>query len=137
MPHQLPLTTRIGSGICNRLQEKRNTGSMKKLLIVDPDYHTTDLIEAYLDQEEYSCLALHDEDLLFENLDYEYPDLILLSMDLPKGNTPVLLKTIRSKPEFRQIPVLVLTYSDNMKSLDEFFDEGADDYLTKPILRVR
>ncbi len=110
---------------------------MKKLLIVDPDYHTTDLIEAYLDQEEYSCLALHDEDLLFENLDYEYPDLILLSMDLPKGNTPVLLKTIRSKPEFRQIPVLVLTYSDNMKSLDEFFDEGADDYLTKPILRVR
>ncbi len=60
---------------------------------------------------------------------YSY-DLIVLDLNLPGMSGTDLLKYIRkSHPH---VPVLILTARDNIEDKITNFEEGADDYLTKP-----
>jgi DNA-binding response OmpR family regulator len=60
---------------------------------------------------------------------YAY-DLIILDLNLPGMSGTDLLKHIRKS--HRDVPVLILTARDNITDKVKNFEEGADDYLTKP-----
>ncbi len=62
------------------------------------------------------------------------PDLILLDLKLPKVSGLEILGQVKGEERLRDIPVVVLTASDEGKDIIESYQGGADSYLTKSVL---
>ena len=60
------------------------------------------------------------------------PDLILLDLNMPKLDGRAVLKQIKSDPELRQIPVIVLSTSSQEEDILRSYDLGVNSYITKP-----
>lgn len=60
------------------------------------------------------------------------PDLFLVDLVLPDGDGLFVIQGLCASPQYRDIPVLVLTADDSEDSLEECFTAGADDYIHKP-----
>jgi CheY-like chemotaxis protein len=65
---------------------------------------------------------------------YPRPDVILLDLKLPKVNGLEILEQIKHDEKLRNIPVVILTASDESKDIIKSYQEGADSYFTKSIL---
>jgi len=61
------------------------------------------------------------------------PDLILLDLNLPKKNGRELLVEIKSMPEFRRIPVMILSTSQSEADVAFSYDHHANCYIHKPM----
>jgi two-component system response regulator len=61
------------------------------------------------------------------------PDLILLDLNLPKKSGREVLKEIRSNPDTRRIPVIILTTSAEEEDIKESYSQSANCYIVKPI----
>jgi CheY-like chemotaxis protein len=78
-----------------------------------------------------------------EALDYFYrrgeyadaarPHLLLLDLKMPKVNGLEVLERLKSDPELRSIPVVVLTSSDRPEDVEETYRRGGNSYVTKPV----
>ena len=62
------------------------------------------------------------------------PDLILLDLKLPKVSGLEVLKQIKSEERLKDIPVAVLTASDEGSDIIRSYQGGAESYLTKSVL---
>ena len=61
------------------------------------------------------------------------PAVIVMDIKMPKVNGIEVLKDIRSNPEFKLIPVIMLTSSGKQKDLVESYKLGANAYVVKPV----
>lgn len=61
------------------------------------------------------------------------PGLILLDLNMPRMDGREALRAIKSDPELRSIPVVVLTTSRAEEDILRSYDEGANSYITKPV----
>jgi CheY-like chemotaxis protein len=61
------------------------------------------------------------------------PQMILLDLKLPKVSGLDVLKKIRSMAATKNIPVIILTTSNNKDDIKACYGEGANCYITKPI----
>lgn len=60
------------------------------------------------------------------------PDLILLDLNLPRMDGREFLARVKSHPELRRIPVIVLTSSNAPKDILQAYELHANCYLVKP-----
>lgn len=65
--------------------------------------------------------------------DRALPDMILLDLNLPGRDGREILAEIREHPEWKAIPIVVLTSSQSPSDVRMSYARGADRYLTKPI----
>jgi len=61
------------------------------------------------------------------------PGLILLDIKLPKVDGFEVLKRLKTDPEHKSIPVVVLTTSSRDEEVARGYAEGANSYVTKPV----
>ena len=61
------------------------------------------------------------------------PGLILLDLNMPRKDGRTVLKEIKSDPELRQIPVVVLTTSQADEDIFKSYDLGVNSYIVKPV----
>ena len=61
------------------------------------------------------------------------PGLILLDLNLPGTDGREVLKEIKSDPELRSIPVIVLTTSRDERDIQDCYAAGANTYVQKPV----
>ena len=61
------------------------------------------------------------------------PAVILLDIKMPKMNGIEVLKHIRANPDFKLIPVIMVTSSREERDLVESYKLGANSYVVKPI----
>jgi CheY-like chemotaxis protein len=61
------------------------------------------------------------------------PDLILLDLNLPRMDGRQVLGEVKSDPELRKIPVVVLTTSDAEQDVLRSYELHANAYVTKPV----
>ena len=61
------------------------------------------------------------------------PHLVLLDLRLPRIDGLEVLSQIKSHPELRRIPVVVLTTSDAERDVALAYERNANSYLTKPV----
>lgn len=64
---------------------------------------------------------------------YPMPSLILLDLNMPKKDGREALVEIKSNPETRRIPVVILTTSKAEEDKLRGYDLGAASYITKPV----
>lgn len=61
------------------------------------------------------------------------PDVILLDLNMPKKNGFEVLADIKSDPELKNIPVVVLTTSESDQDIIKSYSLSANAYITKPV----
>lgn len=61
------------------------------------------------------------------------PGLILLDLNMPKKDGREALKDIKSAPELRQIPIVVLTTSKAEEDIYRTYDLGVNSFIVKPV----
>ena len=61
------------------------------------------------------------------------PDLILLDLNLPRKDGREVLAEIKEDPQFRTIPVVVLTTSAAEQDVERAYNLHANCYITKPV----
>jgi two-component system, response regulator len=61
------------------------------------------------------------------------PRLILLDLKLPKLDGLQVLEELKSSPEHRKIPVVVLTSSGEERDIVESYKLGVNSYIQKPV----
>jgi len=61
------------------------------------------------------------------------PGLILLDLNMPKMDGREALKLIKSNPELRRIPVIVLTTSKAEEDIFQTYDLGVNSFICKPV----
>ena len=60
------------------------------------------------------------------------PDLILLDINMPQVSGMDMLEFLRMKPEFKTLPIVMLSSEYTDIQVDEAFDLGADAFVLKP-----
>lgn len=61
------------------------------------------------------------------------PGLILLDLNMPRMDGREALKEIKTNPQLRQIPVIVLTTSQAEEDIFRSYDLGVNSFITKPV----
>lgn len=64
---------------------------------------------------------------------YPFPGLILLDLNMPRKDGREALREIKADPNFRKIPVVILTTSDTDEDILRSYDLGVNSYITKPV----
>lgn len=103
-----------------------------KILIVEDDKILAKTIEQCISPQYDTDIAYDGEEGLMYAKQGIY-DLILLDLMLPIMNGYEVLRTLRNKKNYT--PVLILTAKDGLDDKLRGFDDGADDYITKPFER--
>ena len=65
--------------------------------------------------------------------DASLPALILLDLNMPRKDGREALKEIKSNPQLRRIPIVVLTTSKAEEDILRTYDLGVNSYVTKPV----
>lgn len=60
------------------------------------------------------------------------PALILLDLNMPRKDGREALQEIKSDPDLRSIPIVVLTTSNSDVDIQQSYDAGVNAYITKP-----
>lgn len=102
------------------------------IFCVDDDNTIRDIEVYTLEQTGFQAKGFADGEELFQALQSERPDLIVLDIMLPGKDGVEILKEIRENPETKKIPVIMATAKGTEMDKIQGLDQGADDYLVKP-----
>ena len=102
---------------------------MAKVLIVEDDPHTRELVRVYLDREGHDVLTADNGIDGLRAAREEAPDIILLDLMLPGMDGRDVCQALRGESD---VPIVMLTARVQEGDRLEGFDLGADDYITKP-----
>ena len=110
------------------LQEKIK----RKILVVEDSSTIRKVISITLSQKGYDIIEAEDGLEALSKLNETKPDLMLLDIILPKMDGYQILSIIRENPEFKNIPVIMLTSKDGIINKVKGKVAGSSAYLTKP-----
>ncbi|MGK5090493.1 response regulator [Deltaproteobacteria bacterium TL4] len=106
---------------------------MGKILIVDDDPQVFQHLRALLQQYGYEYGFITHPKYVFQRLEDDAFDLILLDLNMPEIGGITILKQLKEAPKFQAIPVIILTGESDSILLQECFEFGAIDFINKPI----
>jgi two-component system alkaline phosphatase synthesis response regulator PhoP len=101
----------------------------KKVLVVDDDVKTVELVKLYLDRDGYQVLIAYNGVEALRLARESYPDIIVLDLMLPDIDGLEICRTLRRESE---VPIIMLTARTTDRDKLAGLDLGADDYVTKP-----
>jgi two-component system alkaline phosphatase synthesis response regulator PhoP len=101
----------------------------KKVMVVDDDAKTVELVRLYLDRDGYQVLAAYNGLEALRLARDSCPDLIVLDLMLPDIDGLEVCRTLRRESG---VPIIMLTARTTDQDKLAGLDLGADDYVTKP-----
>jgi len=101
----------------------------KRVLVVDDDAKTVELVRLYLKRDGYRVLTAYDGIEALHLAREGHPDLIVLDLMLPGIDGLEICRTLRTESD---VPVIMLTAKTTDQDKLIGLDLGADDYVTKP-----
>lgn len=101
----------------------------KKVLVVDDDVKTVELVKLYLNRDGYRVFTASDGAEALRLARESHPDLIVLDLMLPVMDGLEVCRTLRAESE---VPIIMLTAMTTEEDRLTGLDLGADDYVTKP-----
>ena len=112
-----------------------------EIVIIEDEEDILELIEYHLTKEGYTVTGFLSTENVEQFLEEETPSLMIVDRNLPGMEGSEFIAYLRA--EGYDIPVIFLTAKAKESELEEGFDAGGDDYMTKPfrpkelILRVK
>lgn len=106
---------------------------MQHLIMVIEDEEALALLLKYnLEKEGYEVIVESRGSKALPEIEKSRPSVILLDWMLPEMSGVDICKLIRSKPDIKNIPVIMLTAKGEEEDKIKGLSSGADDYVTKP-----
>jgi DNA-binding NarL/FixJ family response regulator len=109
-----------------------NTGTQKKLLLIDDDPNLILLVKDYLEFRGYEVVTAENGREALEVLEKQTPDMIICDVMMPEMDGYSLVSAIRSDPKTSWIPVLFLSAKGQSQDRVKGLNIGADVYMVKP-----
>ena len=100
-----------------------------KILVVDDDRKTVELIRLYLEREGYIVITAYDGRQALDLIRQRKPDLVVLDLMLPVVSGLDICRILALET---RIPIVMLTAKTTEEDILLGLDLGADDYVTKP-----
>lgn len=111
------------------------------VLVVDDDKTNTDLLQSVLTRARYDVRVASSGEAALEAVSAAPPDVMVLDVMMPGLSGFEVCRQVKSDPETRLIPIVLLTALTDRRDRLEGITTGADHYLTKPVdiqeLKVR
>jgi cyclic di-GMP phosphodiesterase len=115
-----------------------------RVLIVDDSQDNVDMLEAFLEGEDYTIKGVTQSNQVERMFNEFEPDIMLLDLHMSAPDGLEILRSLRSAREsLGFLPVIVTTGDTGRTARNSALLLGADDFLTKPldrqevVLRVR
>ncbi|GAB5490409.1 MAG: response regulator [Phototrophicaceae bacterium] len=103
------------------------------VLSIDDDESARTLFEMMLKRSGFNVVQAVDADDALEKLENLVPDLIMTDIQLPGMNGLELTSLIRERPEFNNIPIIVLSAFQSATILEDVRKVGGDKFIKKPL----
>lgn len=103
---------------------------MKKLYYAEDDITIARSVQEYLNQQDYTTQIFPTIGQVKQALEKNVPDLLLVDWNMPDGSGDELCRWVRRRWE--KLPILFLTVRGDARDVVSGFENGADDYVTKP-----
>lgn len=103
----------------------------KKILIVEDDNFVAEVYIAKLAEMGYEATLAQNGEEGLKELKKNKIDLILLDILMPVMNGVEMLEEIKKRPEWKNIPVILLTNVGEKESIQKVRDLGVKNYLIK------
>ncbi|MFQ5501118.1 MAG: PleD family two-component system response regulator [Phycisphaerae bacterium] len=108
-----------------------------KVLVVDDNPQNLELLEAYLEElDEVTTIGVSDGAGCLAKVASENPDLILLDIMMPRMSGFEVCQRLKSDPETKDIPIILVTALHEMGDVERGVEVGANDFISKPVNRV-
>jgi len=101
----------------------------KRVLVVDDDAKTVELVKLYLNRDGYKVLTAYNGVEALRLARESHPDLIVLDLMLPGIDGFEVCRTLRDESD---VPIIMLTARTTDQDKLTGLGLGADDYVTKP-----
>jgi two-component system, OmpR family, phosphate regulon response regulator PhoB len=102
------------------------------VLIAEDDDAISMLLRYNLEKEGFNVGVANDGEMALLMASERLPDLALLDWMLPKVPGIEVCRRLRTRPESRNVPIIMLTARSEETDRVRGLDTGADDYVTKP-----
>ena len=104
----------------------------KRVLAVDDDADILKMLKARMEAEGYEFMSAMDGKQMLEALEMKRPDVILLDIMLPNMDGYSILREMRKREEYADIPVIILSAKEKKKMGDLFALEKVAFFIEKP-----
>jgi two-component system alkaline phosphatase synthesis response regulator PhoP len=109
-----------------------------KVLVVDDEPDVVDMLRMMLENASYEVVSAYDGKEGIEKAKEQKPDIIVLDLMMPGMDGFEACKEMKSDPDLKDIPVLVLTaisrhFSDTKYARSMGLELVSDDYIDKPV----
>jgi DNA-binding response OmpR family regulator len=111
------------------------------IVIVEDEEDLLELLEYHLQKEGFETVGFLNTKTVVQILEEEEIDLLIMDRNLPGTEGSEFVKALRERGF--DVPVIFLSAKERDEDIEEGFERGGDDYITKPfnmkelILRVR
>jgi two-component system phosphate regulon response regulator PhoB len=102
------------------------------ILVVEDEPALATLLRYNLEKEGFSVAEAHDGEEALLQLSERTPDAVLLDWMLPQVSGLEICRRIRRTPQWRSLPVIMLTAKGEEADRVRGLEGGADDYVVKP-----
>jgi CheY-like chemotaxis protein len=104
----------------------------KRILIVEDDSDTSDLISNLLARYRYTITVVDTGQKAIDICKKSVFDLILMDLMLPDIHGLIVIKEIKKMPKFKKVPILAITAASPKEFMDKVLEAGGQDLLNKP-----
>jgi CheY-like chemotaxis protein len=102
------------------------------VLLVEDEGALRAVMRDILERDGFTVVEAADGIEALEEIDHNAPDIVLLDLNLPRLDGFGVLTRLRSRLQTSNIPVVVLTARGDEDNEVRVFENGADDFMTKP-----
>ncbi len=106
---------------------------MKTILLIDDDEGMIYSYGLLLRKSGYQVLEATSGSMGFAMAQLHLPDLILSDINMPGGDGRSLLRDLRNDSELKSVQIVLMTGKPELATPRRVMEEGADDFLVKPI----
>jgi two-component system alkaline phosphatase synthesis response regulator PhoP len=107
-----------------------------RVLVVDDNVQNLELLVANLDPLGCKVSTAIDGVEALEKVQSTPFDLILLDIMMPRMSGFEVCRKLKSDPETRDIPILMVTALNELGDIERGVDCGTDDFISKPVNRL-
>lgn len=110
--------------------------SEQHILVIEDNEMNRELLARRLEKEGYRVTRADDGYLGLGMLDVKQFDLVMLDLLMPKIDGFEVLQKMQASPEWKHIPVIVITSLTDPDTAADCIRQGASDFITKPFHSV-
>ncbi len=104
----------------------------KKIITVDDSKTMRDMVSFTLKSAGYELMEAEDGQAALSLLQKERADLVITDLNMPNMDGLTLIRNLRSHPDYKFTPILMLTTEGDASKKDEGKSAGASGWIVKP-----